>query len=517
MGENGDTGEADPGGPALPGDATLESRIGDQLWSLMTVAAAVQASRDFEDFLELAAEEACRALGAASVSISRLEPGGGTLRTVVNVGDLGPGETRRPTDERYRLADFPLTAVALHAGRPYVVVRGRDDTDAATLALLDRVGKSSAASVPIECEGTLWGELYATTAHDERPFGQDDLDFLAAVAAQVAAGLEQAEYFSRLADWAYRDALTGLLNRRGFEDRLAAALAAPGERPVSLVLCDVDGLKAVNDRAGHAAGDALLRRVAEALRAAAATAADAVAARLGGDEFAVLVNGNDVEVARRLARHAVDELRRLPEPVALSCGVATVPTGIGDATKLLEAADAAQYRAKRLGRSVVVAGTTMSGIGGEPEARRRARRDRLDTVVGSVLDRGLAALDAAGPDVAARLRVVAGAVAEGTTVCGHEVLVWPHDATLLAEHRPAYAGVLASAFFQRPVVTVLPADDAWQEARPLPGAAAVLVAGCSTAAGGLLLRLDLADAAAARALSSAVRLLAGEAGRGRAD
>jgi len=134
------------------------------------------------------------------------------------------------------------------------------------------------------------------------------------------------------------DALTGCLNRRGFEERLDAALR-PGAEP-GLVLLDLDDFKAVNDELGHAAGDELLSWVAD--RLVESVRSDDVVGRLGGDEFAVLLaHGEDAEGA--MARIGAVLASRAPA----SIGVANYPRDGVDATALHRAADAQLYARKR--------------------------------------------------------------------------------------------------------------------------------------------------------------------------
>lgn len=154
---------------------------------------------------------------------------------------------------------------------------------------------------------------------------------------------------------AQRDSLTGLSNRRHFEERLARALSHPtGRNSVSVVLIDLDNFKPVNDTYGHAAGDALL---VELSRRMANTVRDTdVCARLGGDEFAILVtqvhSPEEVgEIAERVRKSIclpvmVNDLVLTP---AASIGIATGTINSDTAHDLLSAADSAMYEAKRLG------------------------------------------------------------------------------------------------------------------------------------------------------------------------
>jgi diguanylate cyclase (GGDEF)-like protein len=148
---------------------------------------------------------------------------------------------------------------------------------------------------------------------------------------------------------AHTDPLTGCPNRRAFLDRLAEAVQGAGSGPESVVcLVDLDGFKAVNDRDGHAAGDAVLVAVTAAL--SASVREGDIVARLGGDEFAVLAevspDADGARLAERL-RDAVADAGR-GSGVTASVGVATVGLS-DDVHDLLYRADSAMYRAKTAG------------------------------------------------------------------------------------------------------------------------------------------------------------------------
>ena len=152
------------------------------------------------------------------------------------------------------------------------------------------------------------------------------------------------------------DPLTGLANRRGFDQRLEAELARRSG-PLSLAVVDVDHFKTVNDTFGHAVGDAVLVRVAATL-GKGRRVADLVARR-GGDEFVLLLPGADARAARSVARRVVEQVRTedweslgAGLQVTLSVGVAGAAVGQG-ADALFAAADAALYLAKEAGRDRV--------------------------------------------------------------------------------------------------------------------------------------------------------------------
>ena len=149
------------------------------------------------------------------------------------------------------------------------------------------------------------------------------------------------------------DPLTGLLNRRGLDARLAALLGRLNEQTgFSVALLDLDGFKPVNDRFGHGVGDLLLKDVADRLRAAAGE--DAVVARLGGDEFAILLPPQSAIDAGAVGGHMLSALappaRIAGHSIAISAsvGVARWPGDGASADELFEAADRALYAAKAL-------------------------------------------------------------------------------------------------------------------------------------------------------------------------
>jgi diguanylate cyclase (GGDEF)-like protein len=178
-----------------------------------------------------------------------------------------------------------------------------------------------------------------------------------------------AQHNAELDDLAARDALTGLANRRTYDQWLRTywAGARHGNAPIGLVVIDIDHFKRFNDYYGHAAGDRCLQAVAECLRDQSRGTSDHVA-RLGGEEFAVLLPAIGVpgigldtcgDVAERLrAAVAALELPHLAgDPggiVTVSCGAASVTVGEDmSAEDLFAAADAALYAAKRAGRNCV--------------------------------------------------------------------------------------------------------------------------------------------------------------------
>ncbi len=153
------------------------------------------------------------------------------------------------------------------------------------------------------------------------------------------------------------DALTGLLNRRGFEAHIgfALALAARNLQPLSVVTLDVDHFKRINDRYGHAVGDAVLQRLArllpEHLRASD------IVARVGGEEFVALLPSTDTAGAMKVAQALLDAVAATADPdvgqLTLSAGVGSLRNLQDTRATLLQRSDEALYTAKQAGRNRV--------------------------------------------------------------------------------------------------------------------------------------------------------------------
>ena len=168
-----------------------------------------------------------------------------------------------------------------------------------------------------------------------------------------------------LEDLSFKDGLTGVANRRRFDALFATEWSAARrtQRPLSLVMIDIDFFKQYNDRYGHVQGDACLQQVAQALRAGASRPRDFLA-RYGGEEFALVVPETDEAGAQHVANRcreavvaaAIEHAGSSIAPiVTLSLGVGTIsPSADDDPAKFIEAVDRRLYRAKQDGRNMIV-------------------------------------------------------------------------------------------------------------------------------------------------------------------
>jgi diguanylate cyclase (GGDEF)-like protein len=183
---------------------------------------------------------------------------------------------------------------------------------------------------------------------------------LGVLANQAAAALSTIQMKDRIRDMAMRDGLTGLYNRRAFDEQLrhAVGYADRQKGPLGLVLLDIDHFKRLNDTFGHPAGDAALRHTAHVVEDHLRRADEA--ARFGGEEFALILPGTDEAGTVRLAervRGAVEKAQLVFEgarlSVTVSLGVAVWPSDGEDEEALIAAADRALYAAKEAGRNRV--------------------------------------------------------------------------------------------------------------------------------------------------------------------
>lgn len=193
------------------------------------------------------------------------------------------------------------------------------------------------------------------------PWGGSDRRLISWAAEEVSAAFARAYALEAAERGANLDALTGLPNRRYFDEILA--IERPGRRAadgVGILMVDIDRFKRLNDRYGHATGDRVLRAVALAI--AAQVRAEDTPARFGGEEFAVLLRRASADQATEIGERVRSAVARLDpsslgigEPVTVSVGIAVAGGGRPDMKALVEQADQALYRAKRLGRDRVVA------------------------------------------------------------------------------------------------------------------------------------------------------------------
>jgi diguanylate cyclase (GGDEF)-like protein len=235
-------------------------------------------------------------------------------------------------------------------------------------------GASSVLFEPLLLDGRSVGVLAVVWRERVRQLPERTATFLGMLAAEAAVAIDRETLLSQLEYLSRRDELTGLLNRRVLAEELERQieLSRAEQRPLAVVMLDMDHFKAYNDEHGHQAGDRLLRTAAAAWTAALREK-DTIA-RYGGEEFVAVLPDCTLEAGVAVA----EQLRRaLPAGVTCSAGVATLASG-ASASDLIGRADRALYDAKRAGRDLTHADSgglaARSGElpGGEPRVKRAA-------------------------------------------------------------------------------------------------------------------------------------------------
>jgi diguanylate cyclase (GGDEF)-like protein len=328
--------------------------------ALAHAARTLQAEHDPLRILETVADLLPRVVPVDRLAIFRADWENNTLRALVVVGEGLEGLA-----EIDDVMSTGITGWAFVRGEPYNCG--------------DTFAHSEAAHVPGSIGGRYDESLVVIplVAGDQRigaldvwrdgldMFSEEDVERCALVGYLAAAAWRNAQLYSELEQRVLTDKLTGLLNKRWWDElaprEAAQALRAGSE--LAILLVDLDHFKRVNDTCGHAVGDVTLRNAARVLGGAVRTGDAAV--RFGGDEFLLVLHGADARGAQRVAEEVRTSLAALPSTceglgsVTASIGVALFPTHGVSLDDVVHEADLAMYRAKARGRNrVVVYGST---------------------------------------------------------------------------------------------------------------------------------------------------------------
>jgi len=262
----------------------------------------------------------------------------------------GQSDADHPTPSRF----MSYMAAVWSSGEPFA----RNNQ---SVPLLDTgVVLRNFALVPLRLAAVSIGLLVVDNPYNGQPIEKRDMDNLASLANLCAVAVERARLHERIRAMAEQDGLTGLANRRQFDERYPRMLADASrtERPLTLLLMDLDDFKGTNDHWGHLAGDTLLKEVAKIVLGRIRQGD--LAARYGGDEMVMVLEGADGPAAAQVA----EEICRVVSSVSVhpscdrtasaSIGVAQLPPIPCSPEELLSAADHALYRAKGMGRNRVV-------------------------------------------------------------------------------------------------------------------------------------------------------------------
>lgn len=318
---------------------------------LAAVARATKAVLAGGDARTAVCEAAYDVAGALAVVLMEPDRTGTVLRSTVTTG-MAPPDLAAPT------GDLSRSALAFATGRTQLVADVRNDEafDPRVVAKFDEVCGhdvlQSAIFVPLVHEGGTRGVLAVALRGPVATADLRVLGLLDVLATDACLAMSREDLARDLAEQAVTDPLTGLPNRRRWDEELhrAAAAATRSGAPYTVLVLDLDHFKRFNDTFGHPAGDALLVQAAQAWRAVLRT--DDVLARTGGEEFSVLLRSCTADQARTTAQRLIDAV-----PLAQSCSIgmacsrtAELPAGV------VARADGALYEAKAQGRARLAVG-----------------------------------------------------------------------------------------------------------------------------------------------------------------
>ena len=230
-----------------------------------------------------------------------------------------------------------------------------DLPDEVALAAVTNQPCKSLIIIPLCPMNTEFGWFCVFTSRDD--LAESETDFLSLFAQQIEMSITITDLFLAVKEQAVTDSLTGLYNRRHFEETLKREVtrAQRQHQPFSIIGIDLDYLKKINDKYGHAYGDLAIKTVAEVLKSNARSID--IPARMGGEEFNVLLPGIDsngaMKAAERIRKAIADKELDVIGHVTASVGVATFLEHSDNIEELLELTDQAMYQSKRNGRNQV--------------------------------------------------------------------------------------------------------------------------------------------------------------------
>lgn len=339
-------------------EKTVRQKV-SQLTALSKVAAAITSSLSLRQVLEEVMQSAIGFTESRASCIAFFHEETGEFKDWVTHG-LSERFIRNMSFRRGGLADEAFSSGT------HVLTNDLPGTRHRLSRLAREEGIRAFLCMPLLVRDQKLGVLYVYR-DDRDDFDAGEIDLIGTFAHLAAGAISNARLHARMTDLAQRDGLTGLYNRRSFDERLSAELerSARYGRGFALLMLDVDHFKRINDAHGHQAGDAVLKFLADLLQRQIRSRVDMVA-RFGGEEFAVLLPETGTEGALCVAERIRTKLDGAPITipggaaigVTASIGACCYPDRGDSAAKLVENADKALYAAKQQGRNRTVVSAT---------------------------------------------------------------------------------------------------------------------------------------------------------------
>lgn len=290
-----------------------------------------------------------RILGNVNGSVSLMRASRNQLITQLDWGETWPGSASFAPEECW----------SLRKGRAH---QSNDDFHSLTCGHMHEMENNQTLCIPLTAHGNTIGIMHLYFGVGDIKIDPITEQLAFSVSEHLGLALANLSLQEKLRSQALSDPLTGLFNRRFFEQKLEehSMNSATSEQPLSLLMLDLDHFKRFNDNFGHDAGDFVLKEISALLKQSVSE--DEIACRLGGEELAVLLPHYTMQQATEFGQSLCDAVRSMHlehkglslGQLGVSIGVATYPKPASDTESLVKMADNALYMAKDMGRSRVV-------------------------------------------------------------------------------------------------------------------------------------------------------------------
>jgi len=340
----------------------LESQRNElqRIKTLSVLGNVLYQSTDWEIILNKVSEYLFEIFDIDRVSIYQESPDNGRLSTHVvherinNIIESRPPSKTAASDEsivHWCYTNNQFAQINRHIEDP------RESAEVHEFLRANEIG--STMCIPVSYDGKPWAVFIINKHENKRDFSETDANAFHAVASQLSTALQRNNLLSEVQHQAYHDSLTGLPNRRSFEQYFAAQVDSDSKDKFAILFCDLDGFKTINDTYGHDTGDTVLNICA--CRMSSCIRSTDYLARMGGDEFAILVKLSETDW--NIDTYAKQFVKILSEAIhtndlrlhlSASIGISFYPEDGSSFSELLNHAGVAMYQAKHSGKGKVL-------------------------------------------------------------------------------------------------------------------------------------------------------------------